>query len=308
MIKSHLLEAGTIINSKYKIDVFIGEGAFGEVYRVKHVVLDETQVMKVLKNKSTQNNLDEIIEEARILIKLTHPNIVRVFDVDSFKKEDKEYYFITMEFVSGESLNQLLKRKISLDPPVAVSLIVDILKGLDKVHQSRIIHRDINPDNIFLSYDNVMRPTAKLGDFGIARVQDENTNLSGAAGRFIFFAKECFMNVYLPSSDVFSAGIVLYKMITGKHPWDYEFEKYDLTKQENIQSMVFKARVKTFLPASFFNNYISDNLDKIITKLLETDMEKRYRTAGECLGDLGEMEQTENLTESYWSEQELYSS
>ncbi|GAH35398.1 unnamed protein product, partial [marine sediment metagenome] len=119
---TRILKKGEVINETYRVDFFIGQGAFGEVYRVRHKFLDDLQVMKVLKQEYVEkNNCDEVVNEGRILAKLTHPNIVRVFDVNTFTKKGKQRYFITMGFVSGESLSQLLKRKILLSVPAAIS-------------------------------------------------------------------------------------------------------------------------------------------------------------------------------------------
>ena len=132
-----------------------------------------------------------------------------------FTKNDKDHYFITMSFVSGESLSKLVQRKLQLDVPVAISIMTDVLRGLTSAHMNdpTIMHRDINPDNILLSYEHY-KPVGILGDFGIAKLLNQVNSLPGAGGRYLYFAPECFMNIYLPTSDVFSAGVVLYKILT----------------------------------------------------------------------------------------------
>ena len=282
------LERGEVINETYKVDFFIGEGAFGEVYRVKHKFFNDFQVMKVLKSKCVNDtNFDELVNEGRILAKLTHPNIVRVFDVNTFKKNSKQYIFITMGFVSGESLAQLLKRKIRIPVPEALSIMVDVLNGLNIAHSHKptIVHRDINLDNILLSYESD-KPVGLLCDFGISVLLDQVSELAGAGGRYLYFAPECFMNCYLPSSDIFSAGIVFYKMITGVQPWNYDFEKYKLNDKGDIEKMIHSGRKEACKKPSLFNSEISQKLDYIILTSLENNMEKRYRTAGEFLEGL----------------------
>jgi len=202
---TNTLTKGEVINNTYEVIFFIGQGAFGKVYRVKHKFFDEFQVMKVFKDEYVEKTeLNEVIKEGRILTRLTHPNVVKIFEINTFNKNGKAHYFITMSFVSGESLAQLVKRKIQLDVPVATSIMIDILKGLNAAHKNNptIIHRDISPDNVLLSYDNY-KPVGILGDFGIAELLDQLTKLAGAGGRYLYFAPECFMNIYLPSSDVF---------------------------------------------------------------------------------------------------------
>ena len=305
--QNNTLTRGEIINNTYEVNFFIGQGAFGEVYRVKHKFFDEFQVMKVFKDEYVeQTELNEVINEGRILTKLTHPNVVRVFAINKFTKNEKDHYFITMSFVSGESLSQLVKRKIQLDVPVATSIMIDVLKGLTAAHKNNptIIHRDINPDNILLSYDN-FKPVGILGDFGIAKLLDQVNKLAGAGGRYLYFAPECFMNIYLPTSDVFSAGVVLYKILTGVHPWKYDFDHYTLDDNEEIAKMINSGRRVTPKKPSIYNDGIDGSLDKVIMKSLEKNMENRYHTAGDFLKALIKACQPEKLSHGYWLEQNL---
>ena len=302
-----ILSKGELINNTYEVNFFIGQGAFGEVYRVKHKFFDEFQVMKVFKNKYVEKtDLNEVINEGRILTRLAHPNVVKVFEINTFSKNEKDHYFITMSFVAGESLSQLVNRKIQLDVPVATSIIVDVLKGLTSAHKNNptIIHRDINPDNILLSYDN-HKPVGILGDFGIAKLLDQVRKLSGAGGRYIYFAPECFMDIYLPASDVFSAGVVLYKILTGVHPWEYDFDHYTLDDNEEVTKMINLGRKESPKPPSFFNEDIDEQLEKVVMKSLENDMEDRYRTAGSFLKALENTSNTEEPSPGYWQEQNL---
>ncbi|MCP4612966.1 MAG: serine/threonine protein kinase [Planctomycetes bacterium] len=297
-----ILEKGEIVNETYRVDFFIGQGAFGEVYRVKHKFFDDFQVMKVLKNEYIENaDIDGVTNEARILAKLTHPNIVRVFNVNTFTKRGKQHFFITMGFVSGESLSQLLRRKIQLPVSVARALMIDVLRGLDYAHSHNptVIHRDINSDNILLSYGNET-PVALLGDFGISMLLGHGSKLAGAGGRYLYFAPECFWNCYLPSSDVFSAGVVFYKMLTGVHPWEYDFDRYRLDNPEDVAKMINSGRKEPCNKPSLFNQEIDKTLESIILKSLENNMENRYRTAGEFLKALEDTCNTETLPENYW--------
>ena len=302
-----ILSKGELINNTYEVNFFIGQGAFGEVYRVKHKFFDEFQVMKVFKNKYVEKtDLNEVINEGRILTRLAHPNVVKVFEINTFNKNEKDHYFITMSFVAGESLSQLVNRKIQLDVPVATSIIVDVLKGLTSAHKNNptIIHRDINPDNILLSYDN-HKPVGILGDFGIAKLLDQIRKLPGAGGRYLYFAPECFMDIYLPASDVFSAGVVLYKILTGVHPWEYDFDHYTLDDNEEVTKMINLGRKESPKPPSFFNEDIDEQLEKVVMKSLENDMEDRYRTAGSFLKALENTSNTEEPSPGYWQEQNL---
>jgi len=281
--KENILSKGELINETYEIQFFIGEGAFGEVYRVKHKYLG-VQVMKVFKEDYvSKTDLDTVTSEAKILSKLTHPNIVRVFETNSFALKNKKYFFITMGFVSGETLTQLLTRKIQLPIPVALSIQKDLLTGLKFVQEQKnpIVHRDISTDNILLSYDKD-KPVALLSDFGLAQSVDQLSKLPNAAGKYIYLAPECFFGTYLPTSDVFASGVVLYKMITGMHPWEYDFDGTE-NDTEKITTMIITARRKEIQKPSFFNDGCFPNLDKVILKALSKDIEERYKTADEFL-------------------------
>ena len=292
-IKEYILTKGEIINDTYEILFFIGEGAFGEVYRVKHKYLG-IQVIKVFKiDYVTKTDIETVTREAKILSKLTHQNIVRVFETNTFIKNGNTLYFISMGFVSGETLTQLLARKIKLPLPVALSIQKELLAGLKFVQEQTppIIHRDINTDNILLSYERE-KPIAMLSDFGLAQSIDQLSKLPNAAGRYIYFAPECFFGTYLKTSDVFSSGIVLYKMITGMHPWEYNFEDTQ-GDTEKIKTMVITARRKDIQKPSLHNDTCTTYLDGVILKAISKDIEERYKTADEFLNALNDIKKDE---------------
>jgi len=250
--------------------------------------------MKVFKEEYVnKTDLDIVTREAKILSKLTHPNIVRVFETNSFVRESKKYFYITMGFVSGETLTQLLARKIQLPIPVALSIQNDLLTGLKFVQEQTqpIVHRDICTDNILLSYEKD-KPIAMLSDFGLAQSIDQLSKLPNAAGRYIYFAPECFFGTYLPTSDVFSSGIVLYKMITGMHPWEYDFDGTD-DDTEKITTMVITARRKEIQKPSLHNDTCTPYLDYVILKAISKDIEERYKTADEFLTALNDTDKSE---------------
>lgn len=283
LIKQTILSKGENINDTYEIQFFVGEGAFGEVYRVNHRYLG-IQVMKVFKEEYVnKTDLETVTKEAKILSKLTHPNIVRVFETNSFQKNEKKYYFITMGFVSGETLTQLLSRKIQLPLPVALSIQRDLLTGLKFVQEQTqpIVHRDVSTDNILLSYEKD-KPIGMLSDFGLAQSINQLSKLPNAAGRYIYFAPECFLGIYLPTSDVFSSGVVLYKMITGMHPWEYDFDGTN-DDTEKITTMVITTRSNDIQNPSLYNDTCTPYLDSVILKAISKDIEERYKSADEFL-------------------------
>tara|TARA_B100000780_G_C21117301_1_gene452153 strand:+ start:1180 stop:2037 length:858 start_codon:yes stop_codon:yes gene_type:complete len=274
------LKRGEVINNTYTIQFFIGQGAFGEVYRVKHKFLG-LQVLKVLKADYVENSdLDTLIREALLLSQLTHENIVRVFETNTFEKDNSVFYFLAMEFVSGESLSDLLKRDILLPYDKALRIQIDFLQGLEKAHSLSIIHRDINPDNILLSYqDKDLK--GLLSDFGLAQKVNDLDQISGAAGRYLYFAPECFSNIYLTTSDVFSAGIVFYKILTGAMPWEVDI--YEHSSLDEIVDNIMASRRKTPVLPSFYNSEIPEEIDKVVLKSLELNIEDRYNVGGDFL-------------------------
>ena len=275
-----ILEKKEIINDTYEVKFFIGQGAFGEVYRVKHKYLG-LQVLKVFKDEYVGNSdLDTITKEAKILSKLTHENIVRVFETNTFKKENRTHYFITMGFVSGESLSDLLKREISIPFKLAVKIQIDYLKGLQAAQMNNVIHRDINPDNILLSYDSVPA-IALLSDFGLAQTVDQMSRIADSAGRYLYFAPECFLGSYIPSSDVFSSAMVFYKMLTGALPWECNISGEDSSNE--IETKIISSRKKKPTKPSAFNSDVTPFIDTVILRALSLNIEDRYKSALEFI-------------------------
>ena len=285
---NYLLKKNETVNDTYAVQCHVGQGAFGEVYRVKHKFLG-LQVLKVFKDEYVeQADIETITKEARVLSQLTHPNVVRVFETNSFQKGGHEHYFITMGFVSGETLAQLLARKETLPLPLALSIMQDVLSGLTLVHANDppIVHRDISPDNILLSYEGE-KPRAMLSDFGLAQFSDYTQQLAGGAGKYIYMAPECFWDVHLLASDVFSAGVVFYRMIAGVHPWEYDFESIgDSDDPEDFITVINIARKKPVQSLSAHHENFPAILETALIKSLALSIEDRYLNAGEFLKDL----------------------
>jgi transitional endoplasmic reticulum ATPase len=285
-ISNTLLNKGEIIKDTYAIDCFIGAGAFAEVYRVKHKFLG-FQALKILKpNIFKREEQTNFISEATILSHLTHPNVVRVFEANSFRKDNKELFFISMEYVSGETLFQLLKRKIRISLSLALSIQRDLCAGLAIAHRQEppVIHRDIKPQNILLSYDTSI-PTGKVSDFGVAKAINPKTRMTDSAGTVTYSPPEGFWGIQTPASDVFSSGIILYQMVTGMPPWIYDFNRAD-DDIKALETEVLKARKRTPQKPSLINNQCDKYLDEIILKSLNDDMSLRYKDANEFLNAL----------------------
>jgi len=276
------LRKGFVINGTYTVKTRVGAGAFGEVFRVEHKHLG-SQVLKLLKAEIVnEKKFTGVINEARILAGLSHPNVVRVFEANSFNDGEQERYYLTMEFISGESLSSLIERKSPLDLALALEIQMDYLAGLSYAHDrsSPIVHRDINEDNIILSYSKGSTK-ALLADFGLAAISDEVSWSNSSAGRYGFMAPECFFGSYLPSSDVFSAGMVLYRMLTGVYPWQYL--SLTCNSYADVSNQVLASRKNVVSKPSTYNENVSEQLDEIVMLSLEKDLSKRFRNAGEFL-------------------------
>ena len=281
-----LLQPGDIIKDTYTVDCFIGAGAFAEVYRVKHKYLG-LQSLKVLKPSAfSRDEQTNVISEATILSNITHPNVVRVFEANSFDKNQIELFFISMEYVSGETLFQLMKRKIRIALPLALSIQRDICAGLSIAQKQNppVIHRDIKPQNILLSYDSTT-PAGKVSDFGVAKALDAKTRMTDSAGTIPYLPPEGFWGFHTASSDVFSAGIVFYQMVTGTSPWMYDFAEVE-DDVKALETAVLKARKLSPQNPSILNEKCDKQLDEIIMKAIENDHEHRFKDATEFLNIL----------------------
>lgn len=286
--RPQLLKKGDKVLDTYTVDFFLGQGAFGEVYRVRHKFLG-TQVLKVFKaDVSAQTDLLALAEEARILSTLTHPNIVRVFETNTVEINGNTHIFLTMGFVAGEALSQLLARKVCVPFQIAASIQMEILEGLVLAHSQTppVVHRDISPDNIMLSYVDD-RPVALLSDFGLAMQADLNEVFLRPAGKYLFMAPECFFKAYLPSSDVFSAGIVFYRMMTGTTPWELDISAQFGTSQDLITG-VHKARKSPPNRPSLYCEACPKAVEEVVMKALALDLEDRYRDARQFRDALAE--------------------
>lgn len=286
-----LLKPGELINEIIEVKKFVGEGAFAEVYRVNHKFLGSL-AFKVLKPDAVSNNdIDFLMNEAKILRTLLHPNIIRIFDAGKFKVNSKELFYISSEFVSGESLMQLLQRRLMLNIDLAIKLQKDICSGLKHTHEQEtpIVHRDIKPQNVLLCYDAEF-PVAKIGDYGIAINMDNLTDKSRIAGTYIYMAPEVFWGCSLPSSDVFSAGLIFYQMIAGQPPWIYDFKSIDYNNSEEIENLIFRTRKKKPQKPSDLNEFCDKRIDNIVFKALEDKVDNRFKNGYEFLNALLEHE------------------
>lgn len=265
-----LIPVSYLIN-RYEIIMKIGSGGMADVYKAKDHVLNRLVAIKVLKQEYSTDAtfVKKFRVEAQSAAGLSHPNIVNVYDVG----EDDGVYFIVMELVQGITLKNYIDMKGKLDIREALNISVQIASGLSAAHENRIIHRDIKPQNIIMSRDGKVKVT----DFGIAKVADSTTVTTTAAGTVHYISPEQARGGYSDErSDIYSLGITMYEMVTGRVP--FEGETNVAVALMHIQSEITPPRqLEPSIPVSF---------EKIILKCTQKKPERRYASARELIADL----------------------
>jgi len=296
-----MYKRGTVLKDTYTVDAYLGAGAYGDVYKVRHRYLG-MQAFKILKPNVFENET-EIFNEAFLLSKLTHDNVVRVYEANTFSYGDRTETYIAMEYVNGGSLDVILKQFIRLQPAHAVSIQMGICRGLWEAHKLTppIIHRDIKPHNILLKVEGE-RLIPKVSDFGVARLANPDTKMTDVAGTLAFLPPEGFWDYQLPASDVFSAGIVFYFMLTGVAPFPLP-RTQDLSTLTKIKEAIRKSRLSKPPPPSRYNRAIKGELDELVGKSLRESPKDRYSDAGEFLKALREYSKS---LDDLSSERELF--
>lgn len=208
---------GRVIGSRYRVDQIVARGGMATVYLAVDDRLDRRVALKVIHPHlaSDSSFREKFIREAKIAAKLSHPNLVNVFD----QGEDGEIAFMAMEFVSGITLRDALKDFGALDAKRALDLFEPMLSGLAAAHRAGILHRDLKPENVLLADDGRI----KLGDFGLARDIDNHTSTGSLVGTVAYLSPELVMRGTADArSDVYAAGIMLFEMLAGRQPFEGE--------------------------------------------------------------------------------------
>lgn len=266
-----MLEIGAMLGGRYEILKRIGSGGMADVYRSKDHKLNRNVAVKVLKSEYVEDEkfLKKFQVEAQAIANLAHPNIVNIYDVGA---EDGVNY-IVMELAEGVTLKECIKRLGHLPPKEAVDISIQIASAISHAHKHHTIHRDIKPQNILVSEDG----TIKVTDFGIAKAANSNTVTSTAIGSVHYISPEQAKGRFCDEkSDIYSLGITMYEMVTGKVPFDHE-------NGVTIALMHLQNEIE---PPSDFVEGIPDSLEKIILKCTMKKPEERYQTADELIEDL----------------------
>lgn len=266
-----MIETGSFIADRYEILEKIGAGGMSDVYKAKDQVLGRFVAVKVLKQEFAEdvNFVTKFHTEAQSAAGLQHPNIVNIYDVGS---EDHMHY-IVMEYVEGITLKTYIEKKGQLNYKEAISIAIQVARGIEAAHNNNIVHRDIKPQNIMISNEGKVKVT----DFGIARAATSNTIHSDVMGSVHYTSPEQARNGFVDGkSDIYSLGIVMYEMVTGRVPFDG-----DTTVAIAIQHLQ-----EEMTPPSDYAPELPNSLEKIILKCTQKSQDRRYATMGELLLDL----------------------
>ena len=268
-----MLEIGEILGGRYEILKRIGSGGMADVYMAKDQKLNRNVAVKVLKREYVDDEkfLKKFQIEAQAVASLTHPNIVNIYDVGA----ENGVNYIVMELAGGITLKEYIKKKGYLSPQETVDVSIQIASAISHAHNHHIIHRDIKPQNILISEDGMIKVT----DFGIAKAANTNTVTSTATamGSVHYISPEQAKGRFCDEkSDIYSLGITMYEMITGKVPFDHE----------NGVTIALMHLQNDIVPPSEIKEGIPDSLEKIILKCVMKKPEERYQTAEELIEDL----------------------
>ena len=266
---------GKILAGRYEVIEKIGEGGMAYVYKARDNFLNRYVAIKVLKDEFSKDEVfvKRFRTEAQSAASLIHPNIVSVFDVG----EDKGISYIVMELLESKTLKDYIQAKGPLSSELTLKIAVQIASALEAAHKAHIVHRDIKPQNIMLNQNLV----AKVTDFGIAKVANTSTATITSFGKTMgsvhYFSPEHAKGGYTDAkSDLYSLGVVMYEMATGKLPFD----------ADSPVSVALKHIQEIPIEPKKINPNVSQALNQIIMKAMEKSTVNRYQTATEMLTDI----------------------
>ena len=266
-----MLAKGMYVADRYEILEKIGAGGMSDVYKAKDHILDREVAVKVLKAEFAEDVtfVTKFRSEAQSAARLEHPNIVNIYDVGS----ENGMYYIVMEYVEGITLKTYIEKKGRLNFKEAISIAIQVGRGIEAAHNKNIIHRDIKPQNIIISTEGKVKVT----DFGIARAATSNTIHADVMGSVHYASPEQTRNGYVDArSDIYSLGIVMYEMVTGRVPFDGD-STVAVAIQHLQEEMVEPSAYAADLPVS---------LEKIILKATMKNADRRYANMDDLLMDL----------------------
>ena len=266
-----MLEIGSFLSDRYEILSKVGAGGMSDVYKAKDHKLNRFVAVKVLKPEFREDTtfIRKFKSEAQAAAVLTHPNIVNVFDVG----DDNGVYYIVMELIEGITLKEYISKKGKLSVKEATSIAIQVSMGLEAAHSHGIVHRDVKPQNIIISMDGKVKVT----DFGIARAASSNTISSNVMGSVHYSSPEQVRGGYSDEkSDIYSLGITLYEMVTGRVPFD----------GDTTVAIAIKHLQEEMVPPSVYTEELPYSLEQIILKCTQKSVNRRYEKMEDVIADL----------------------
>jgi serine/threonine protein kinase len=259
---------------RYKLIAKLGKGSMGIVYKAHDPNIDRTVALKVMRQDrvTSEEFVQRFLKEARAIGKLSHPNIVSVYDAG----QDRGALFIAMELLVGKSLEEIMKDK-RLEPHDIVKLGVQVAEALDYAHQKGIVHRDIKPSNIILTPADQV----KITDFGIARIDDPSATQQTQAGQILgtpaYMSPEQVKGASVDSrTDLYSLGVILYELVTGNRPFT----------ADNITAIFSAILLQEPAELEDSSSPMRRSLNEVIVKSLNKSPEKRFQTGKEMAAPL----------------------
>ena len=278
------LESASLFAERYEILEELGKGGMGEVYRVQDIKLNEEMALKLINPDiaADKGTIERFKNELKLARKIAHRNVCKMYDLN----EEKDTPYITMEYVEGHDLKSLIKKKEKLSTDLAVEIAQQVCAGLSEAHELGIVHRDLKPQNIMIDE----KDTAKIMDFGIARSTEAPgvTQTGMILGTPDYISPEQVEGKEADQrSDLYSVGVILFEMTTGRLPFE----------GETALSVVLKHKTERPPSPSDINSDISGNLNRLILRCLEKDPESRFQSAEELLSGLSKLDQDISLDE-----------
>ena len=251
---------------KYKILSALGSGGFGTVYLAEDTWIDKKVALKVPHRQST--NFSELLREPRLLASLNHPNIVAVLTAE---KQDN-VFFIVMEYVTGETLENIIAREGAIEMPRALDFTCQICNAVDHAHRQGVLHRDLRPANIMVADNGLV----KVADFGTSRFLEMAAVGTTVIGSPPYMAPEQFHGKATFASDIYSLGVTMYQLMTGTLP-------YQTPAPADLERLM---RGELVSPPRLRNGRIPQRINDIILKAMAPEVSERYQRAADVLEDL----------------------
>lgn len=277
---------GRKLDGRYEITELIGIGGMADVYKATDILEDRVVAVKILKNEFANNEdfVRRFRNESKAIAVLSHPNIVKIFDVGFTDK----IQFIVMEYIDGITLKEFMEQQGMLKWKDSIHFIIQILRALQHAHDRGIVHRDIKPQNIMLFPDG----TIKVMDFGIARfAREEGKTISDKAIGSVHYIspEQASGDITDEKSDIYSVGVMMYEMLTGVKPFD----------GDNPVSVALMHMQNEAKPLREVNDSVPEGLEEIVMRAMQKEPSKRYQSASEMIKDIEEFKKNPSIVFEY---------